>query len=508
MLTAPGSIRKTAWLLFISLSLCYLALAPGTTAGRGYVYEDMQSGLGLLASFNAWVKGRPVPPISWTRHGPVPLILDLPFIKLGKLFISPDFVLSLQPLLLTAALMTIVYLWLCKLCTPVMSLLLTFIGAFGTMLWPYAYIGLETKQSFFVLLAGYLGLARGKISTWPQLVLFSTACALAISVKSTGAIFLPPIAYLVYVQFRDDWRSQRNRLLAVVLIIVGVCGLGALGWNSFWSTKGGGASVLLNEWTTNSVLQLFINVIGILGSPTKGLFVFAPALLLCIYAIPRTFRTNRDTTIFALLVTVCIVGLNSILFVTADEVWGPRFLHVTIAPLIVIIGAASPRFEWRRHVPLLVLGAFGVAVSFLGAFYYYGVRGWAATAAGQNTLEWFAGDSVWSEVRFDARLFKIWLMGGTDPVPWTPSHYWAWTVPPDAQPLKTLNLREYADPQSFLLYYWSIPLEGSNLTILRICELSLILGPLLLAWVIGRTIKVTRVPTFSTKPILTRVREM
>src|SRR4029453_5864092 len=113
----------------------------------------------------------------------------------------------------------------------------------------------------------------------------------------------------------------------------------------FWSLKGGGATVLLNEWTTNSVLQLFINAIGIFGSPTKGLFVFAPALLLSIYAIARTFRTNRDTTIFALLVTVCIVGLNSILWVTADEVWGPRFLHVTIAPLIVIIGAASPHFE-------------------------------------------------------------------------------------------------------------------------------------------------------------------
>src|SRR5687767_15990736 len=106
----------------------------------------MESGMNVLASFTAWVKGRTVPPISWTRHGPLPLILDLPFIKMGKLYSTPDFVLSLQPIFLTAGLLTILYLWLRKLCAPGMSLFLTLAGAFGTMLWPYAYIGLETKQ--------------------------------------------------------------------------------------------------------------------------------------------------------------------------------------------------------------------------------------------------------------------------------------------------------------------------------------------------------------------------
>src|SRR5215467_8506870 len=263
--TRDSKAPFTPWILLLSLFAGYLSLAPATTIGRGYTYEDMQSGLGLLTSFNAWVKGRPVPPILWTRHGPVPVLLDLPFIKLGKFFISPDFVLSLQPLLLTAALMALVYLWLRKLCTPAMSLLLTVVGAFGTMLWPYAYIGLETKQSFFVLLAGYLGLSRGKLRTWPHLLLFSTICALAISVKSTGIVLFPPIAYLVYVQFRHDWRLHRRRLSTVILIIAGIWGLGALGWNSFWGPKGGGPSVLLEQWTTNSVLTLFSNVIGIFG---------------------------------------------------------------------------------------------------------------------------------------------------------------------------------------------------------------------------------------------------
>jgi hypothetical protein len=44
----------------------------------------MNAGMSLLASFNAWVKGRPATPIFWTRLGPVSILLDIPFIKFGK----------------------------------------------------------------------------------------------------------------------------------------------------------------------------------------------------------------------------------------------------------------------------------------------------------------------------------------------------------------------------------------------------------------------------------------
>ena len=501
-MSAP-SVRKTAWILLFSLFACYLSLAPATTSGRGYVYEDMQSGLGLLTSFNAWIKGRPVPPISWTRHGPVALFLDLPFIKFGKFFISPDFVLSLQPLLLTAATMVITYLWLMQLCTPGMSLLLTLIGAFGTMLWPYAYIGLETKQSFFVLLAGYMALASGKIRTLPRLMLFSTVCGLSISSKSTGIVLAPAIAYLIYVQFRNESRSQWKRLLTVLLISGGIWTIAVVGANLFWAPHGGGMNLLLGQWTTDSPLQLFTNVLGIFGSPNKGLFVFAPVLLFSMWAIPRIFRTHREIALFALLVTACTVALVAILVVSADEVWGPRFLHVSIAPLLVSIGAAWPRFQRQTTAPLLILGAIGLMISFLGAFFYYGARGEAAQAAGQNTLEWFGGDTVWNEVAFDGRLFHVWLKGGTGPVPWTPAHHWAWVPPQDAQPWKTINLRQYAEPQSYLMRYWKAPLDGSALLVYRICWVSLIAGLLLLAWVIVRTIKTIPAARLISAPIFT-----
>jgi hypothetical protein len=236
-----SAMRITAWLLLLGLSACYLSLAPGTINDRGYLDEDMKGGMSLLSSFNAWVKGRPVPSIFWTRHGPVPILFDIPFIKLGKLFISPDFVMSLESILLTAALLTVVYIWLRKVCSPGISLLLTLTGAFSTMLWPYAYIGLETKQSFFVCAAGYLGLADGKIGTWPRLVAFAATCALAISMKSTGFVLAVPIAYLLYLQFHGEWAVKWRQVSITFLIIASVWTLNALApllGNDGWCVAG------------------------------------------------------------------------------------------------------------------------------------------------------------------------------------------------------------------------------------------------------------------------------
>src|SRR6516164_1490085 len=220
MLKRFTAVWVTPLLLFLGTSGMYICLSSGSISGQGYTAEEMDSGLRMLAVTTAWLKGHPVPPMVWSRHGPLPVLFDLPFIKLGKHIVSPDFTLSFQPGLITAGLVTILFLWLRKFCTPGMGLFLTLTAAFGTMLWPYAYIGLETKQSFFVLLAGYLALAGGKIERWPQLLLFAASCGVAISAKGTGITLWPVIAYLIYVQFRGDWRSQRVRILTTILIIV------------------------------------------------------------------------------------------------------------------------------------------------------------------------------------------------------------------------------------------------------------------------------------------------
>jgi hypothetical protein len=403
----------------------------------------------------------------------------------GKLFVSPDFMLSFQPALLTAALMTVLFLWLRKLCSPGMSLFLTLTAAFGTMLWPYAYISLETKQSFFILLAGYLALADGKIYGWPRLLLFAAACGLGMSLKITGVVLWPVIAYLIYVQFGDDWRERRRQLLVVILVIGAIWVFSHWGTNQYWGSR---AAAHLGAWLIDTWLQYFINVIGIFGSPTKGLFVYCPVLLGSLFAVPRAFRSHRELAIFALLITICTIAFTSILINPGADGWGPRYLHASVAPLILCIGAACSTFSWRRSAVLIVLSVIGVAVSFLGAFFYYGVRDSATKATDQNTVEWQDGDLVWNPITFNARIFRVWLRNSPTPVLWTPKHSWQWTAPPDVMPWKSIDLRDYCQPQSFMVRFWHIRKNGIVLGIFAIYVFSLGLGVLMLIWVVLRTV--------------------
>ena len=460
----PSRVRKTTILcLFIGVLACYVSLSPGAIAGMGYTGEEIQSGERILTIADALRKGVSVPPMLWSRHGPLPLLIDLPFLTLGKLVLSMDYVLSFEPVLLTALLVTVLFAWLRTLTSPAMSLLLALIGAFGTMLWPYAYIGMETKQSLLLLLAGYLVLTGRGLHNWSITIAFALVAAFAVSVKSTGIVLVPAIAWLIYTEYKEIWRSRRAQIATVLVTIATIWILAAWGRAAYWAPHGGGFR-MLRPWLIHSPLTFFTNCIGIFGSPSKGLFVYAPVLLLSIYAIPQALRSrHRRTTVFVLLLVGGIVVELAMLRVFADEVWGSRYLHASIAPLLLCIGATRPNFQWRKQLALLLLATSGAAISFLGAFYYYGLPLLAGAKTGQNTIEWLTSDSVWNPVEFHARLFRTWVEGGTAPVLWSPKHAWAYQPPPDAQPWKSVDLRELCAPQALMLRLWSAPKDGRTL---------------------------------------------
>lgn len=134
----------------------------------------------------------------------------------------------------------------------------------------------------------------------------------------------------------------------------------------------------------DSPLQFLISLVGIFGSPSKGLFLYAAVMLAVLYAVPRAFQNHRPIVIYALVVG-CTLGLVCLAIVPSDEVCG---MNTSIARLMVFIGAAFPRFEWRKHSVLVVLAVIGVVVSFLGAFYYYGNLDFSGAKADQNVMEW------------------------------------------------------------------------------------------------------------------------
>jgi hypothetical protein len=134
----------------------------------------------------------------------------------------------------------------------------------------------------------------------------------------------------------------------------------------------------------------------------------------------------------------------------------------------------------------------GFIASFLGAFYYYGVRVGATGEFGQNTMATLAQESSWDEIEFHGRLFQVWLKGGDTPVLWAPRRVWLYTAPPGT-PTKPIDLRPYSHPQSLMLRYWDPSAESADAKLLvKTFKVLLVLGLSALALVGFRTWKESR----------------
>lgn len=452
------SDRRVAPVFFLAVALLYLSLSPFTISHMGYTGEEIRASRQLLGALPG--------PVDWPRNGAVGLFLQLPFVAAGDLLAGPekgaDRLLSLQPVLASALLATLIFVWGSRLAgSRTWGLTLALVAAFGTMLWPYAYIGLETTQSLFLLLAAYLALAARGPRTWSRSLLFGLCAAVAVSVKSNGVMLVPAAAFLIWAYFRGGRTEPGGRRppwwqAASIAAIVGAvfCAnayLRGLSWARF-----GGAVAYLSGWRPESALSPLLHLAGFLGSPNKGLLVFAPVVILGLLAIPRAFAADRRLAVFAVLTIAGLAGGFALLDVWSDETWGPRYLHSAVAPLVLCLAAArrAKPARLRHEVPLAVAAGLGFAVSLLGALFYYGSLAGVAFRTVPVTIGTFQGDPVWNHVRFNARLLEVWLRmrtgRSTGPEFLRPGRPWNFRDPSAVPPWNPVDLRSKAFPQARL----------------------------------------------------------
>jgi hypothetical protein len=457
----------------------YAALSPFAIAHMGYTAEEMKTCRQILSRLSG--SRTPELNVDWPRNGLTEVVVQCPFIALGRAVGGGDpareeQVLAMQPVLATATIVTIVFVWASRLAgNRRRGFWIALAAGYCTMLWPYAYIGLETTQSLFLLMAAYLALGTSENPSWKRAVVFALCAAIAISAKSGGLALVPVVAYLSWTAFR----RTLVKLAVGVAIIAAVFAVNhhyrTISWERF-----GGTSYWAEAWRSHDVISSLMGTLALLVSPTKGLIVFAPLALLGLVLLPRTFRRNRPIALFALLT---LAGLLALLFWIrpwADETWGPRYIHSAVAPLLICLAAAlrGRRFSSIFRLGLLTAAAMGFAVSLLGSMFYYGALGAVAMQTTPLTLQAVQGDPTWNHVGFNAKLLKTWLESKRGPS----SHSsfvprpdpWDYSEPIRQVPWTNVDLRPYAIPQPVLL---RSPQPGDPLRpIFNLCWLLAILG--------------------------------
>jgi hypothetical protein len=489
---------RPALLLFAGLLLVYGALSPGAIHSMGYGDEELAAAGALVDAVAAWARLEPAslaPAV--TRHGIVGLLVQLPFAALGRPLgglhpLLGEAPLALVPVLATALLVLVVFAWSRDATgSGAWAFLLAVAAGFGTLLWPYAYLGMETTQSLALLVAGWLALRPPRATdasaprperVWP----FALAAGVALGVKSTGIFLLPAVAYLAWrVAARLPAGSRRRRrLLGIAAVVLAVRAVGWLTMAVYLPP--GRIAAAAGGLLDVGPIVVPLRLAGFLAGGNKGLLVYAPVAVLALLGCRAAACRRRPEVVFALLSFAGLALGFSLLLPWSEETWGPRYLHSAVAPLVVALGVCR---GWRppslrRDAVLCLAVLAGVAVNALGVAVYYGTLHGVMTTAGESSLAAIQHDPAWNPVRFHAWVLGEWLADPEAapgrPHPWVVERFWWYERPAGEGPV-VVDVADRVRPQPFLLRFWHRPPPGLG-WVPEALLLALLAGLGLLAW--------------------------
>jgi hypothetical protein len=315
--------------------------------------------------------------LRYSRYGPGQSLAIVPFLLLGKAvaLAGPPFAVGLierlfvllLPAVVTAATALVLYAWVRALAYgPRIALLVGLLYGLTTIAWPYSRtLFSEPLATLLLVLAAY-GLRR---EGWRWWALAGAAAAGALAVKVSVALALLPLAlYALLVSLRAtpaaSLRAAAGRAGAGLLGAALPLGLLLLYHTLIFGhplTSGYGSVNPSGELGTPWQTGLY----GLTLSPGKGLFVFAPSLLLGLVGLGlRWHQQGREAVLALAMLVVHLAFYSRLNYWHGDGSWGPRYL-VFVVPFLMLpaAGLLDVLARWRRRLTVALVGTLA-ALSF------------------------------------------------------------------------------------------------------------------------------------------------
>lgn len=330
---------------------------------------------------------------NYSRREILPILATIPFVELGKIFgvlargTSPPvadgaaqftgtnwpvFVcVTLIGPLLSAATVVLIYLFvIADGGSRSAALSFAVAAALGTPLIVYSKtIFAQVFESAF-LMGAFLAARRWRDAPSSARAL-EIAIACALSVLSRPSSAPAALCFLCLIGFAGSApASLRFRCAALFLLTVSIAA-SAVGWINFlrWGSP---IDFGYHEPEFTFSTSLPVGVFGLLASPGKCVFLYAPALVVPVIFARRLWRHGPPEFLLALATTAAYLAVYSRWSGWhGDLAWGPRFIVPLVAPWLAI-GARAFRAAPSPHrwVWLVVPTLIGGVIQCLGLAVY------------------------------------------------------------------------------------------------------------------------------------------
>ncbi|MGH9040710.1 MAG: hypothetical protein ACRDZ3_10830 [Acidimicrobiia bacterium] len=267
---------------------------------------------------------------------------------------------------------------------------LALVYALGTMAWSHAKTFFSEPLAALAV-AGAVLLAfkaaednRVSLAAWSGL-----AAGAALIARASAGLFPPLIA--VYLLGACARRFGLRRGVAAVAgygagAVPTLALLGVFNWWRYGSVLDLGYEQVPLDFPLWSGLH------GLLLSPGKSIFLYAPVVLVAVAALPVAVRRRPPEVLLLLAVSLANLSFFARFeFWHGDHAWGPRYLQIALPLMVALCGPVLTRVRWRRAVGAAGLAGFVVAGLPGAALYFNAYLGHVVATVDDRTISGEAG---------------------------------------------------------------------------------------------------------------------
>lgn len=280
------------------------------------------------------------------------------------------------------------------------AVLLALAYGLGTMAWPASGSFFSEPLTALLLVTGVLAALRaadaGRLT---DAALAGLATGTAVLARPSAIVFVPIVG--LYVAWAR-WRSGGPRPGALAAAAFATGALACLGLSAlanWWRYGDGGDSGYGATPLDGSLAE---GLHGLLLSPGKSIFLYAPIALIAVVAVPAALRRRpAEVAMLCALVLANLAVFARFPFWHGDAAWGPRYLLITLPVMVLLAAPVLAAPGWRRAVA--VAGAIGVVPALLGTL--VSVNQYTAIVR-ERTSAAVAADGTpayWDDLHFSAR---------------------------------------------------------------------------------------------------------
>ena len=247
------------------------------------------------------------------------------------------------------------------------SMVLSLVYGLCTMVWPYSKSLMSEGMLNVAILGGVYGAVSYSAGGRKGWLVVSGACLGLAGLTKIISLAVVPLVVGYLLASRDVGTSLRNFFLFFLpplLLLLGIEGWhNAVRYGGIWPSgydKGWGA--------LGFSTPLYVGLWGLLASPGKSFFLYAPVSLLGLVSARGFFKRNRKEALLFLGIMAAYTLPHALWCLWAgDWAWGPRFLLVitpyVILPAGVFFGTWSMKSRVIKWVTLgLLLFSFWVQI--------------------------------------------------------------------------------------------------------------------------------------------------